>query len=326
MPVDDLVDAAVANDLDFIVVTDHNTYQPTTYEYRQGVLIVHGEEVTTPVGHVVLLDVDTVRRSPPDTADVRWSLPYHRDVGDAGARFAAHPNGRRWWIDRSASRIDGMEIWNADTEWRNDTPLDWIEALTILPFRPALGMIALVDRPARNLAFLDSASVRRRLATTCAVDAHARIDITDDWYIGFPTYRMTLGLVHQHVPIAEPLTGDADIDGPMLVTSMRRGGGHCAIGGMADDAGVDIRRIDGDVRVTLPEDIRRSRIRVFRNGAVVAEEEASALSVPASEAGMYRVEIDVRARLIRPRWFPWILSAPIWVGSTPDDPLSLIHI
>jgi hypothetical protein len=318
--VDDLVAAARASGLDFIVVSDHNRLQPTTYEYREGVLVVHAEEYTSADGHVLMLDVDTVRVSEADSADLYWRLPYHREIDDAAVRFAAHPNARRYWRDRTASTIDGMELWNADSEWRNDTPLDWIEALTLLPFRPELGMLALVDRPDRNLAFFDSASVGRTLAITCAVDAHARIDITDDWFIAFPSYGLTLGLVHQHVALTEPLTGDPDVDGPILVSSMLQGGGHCAIGGLADDAGVRIEHGNGALSVAVPDDIARPRIRIYRNGSVVAQEEASALRVPTTEPGMYRVEIDVRARLIRPRWFPWILSAPIWVGPSPDDP------
>lgn len=318
--VDDLVDAALHHGLDFIVVSDHNTREPTTYEYRRGVLVVHGEEVTSISGHVMLLDVDTVRISEADSVDRYWGLAYHREFGDAGVRIAAHPNGRRYWRDRTAATIDGMELWNADSEWRNDTAGDWLEALTLLPFRPALGMMALVDRPDRNLAFLDSAAVGRTLTTTCAVDAHARIDITDDWLIAFPSYRMTLGLVHQHVVLDRPLTGDADVDGPMLVSSILHGGGHCSIGGLADDSAVRIREEGGVLSVRLPEDIRRARIRVFRNGDVIVEEEGLALDVPATEPGMYRVEVDVRARLVRSRWFPWILSAPVWVGPSPDDP------
>jgi hypothetical protein len=318
--IDDLVDAAVVNGLDFIVVTDHNTLEPTRYEYRSGVLVIHGEEVSTTLGHVIMLDVDTVRLTEPDTTEVRWNLEHHRDFGDAGARFAAHPNGRRWWLDRAAETVDGMEIWNADSEWRNDTVGDWLEALTLLPFRPSLAMLALVDRPDRNLALFDSAAVNRTVATTCSVDAHARIDITDDWYIGFPSYPMTLALLHQHVALRAPLSGDAEADGRMLTSSMVDGAGHCAVGGIADDGAVRIAESDGIFSVSVPDDVARPRIRVLRNGEVIAEEETSSLEVPATEPGMYRAEIEVRARLLRTRWFPWILSGPIWVGPRPDDP------
>ena len=318
--INDLVDAAVVNGLDFIVVTDHNTVEPTRYEYRDGVLVIHAEEVSTTLGHVLMLDVDSVRATEPDTADVRWGFQHHRDFGDAGALFAAHPNGRRWWLDRAAETVDGMEIWNADSEWRNDTVGDWMEALTLLPFRPSLAMLALLDRPDRNLALFDSAAVNRTVATTCAVDAHARIDITDSWYIGFPSYPMTLALVHQHVKLRAPFSGDAEADGRMLTASMVDGVGHCVVGGLADDGAVRIQEVDGVLRVSVPDDIARPRIRVVRNGEVIAEEETSNLEVPATEPGMYRAEIEVRARLIRPRWFPWVLSGPIWVGPRPDDP------
>ncbi len=318
--VDDLVDAALTNQLDFIVVTDHNTRQPTTYEYRRGVLIVHGEEFSSVYGHIVMLDMDTVRVSEADSLDQVHGLPYHRGPDDAGVRIAAHPNGRRLWRDRSASNVDGLEIWNADSEWRNDGVLDWIEALTLLPLRPSLAMLALVDRPTSNLALLDSAAVGRTLSTTCAVDAHARIDVTRSRLIRFPSYSQTLGLLHQHLPLTAPLTGEATVDGPRLVEAIRRGGGYCAVGGVADDGALQIEQDDDRIVVSIPSDVARARVRVYRDGHVVAEEEAHTVRVPTTESGMYRVEVDLRVRLVRSRWLPWIISAPIWVGPRPDDP------
>jgi hypothetical protein len=282
--------------------------------------VVVGEELTTLAGHATLLDVDTVHVSEPDSTDRAHGLPFHRTLDDAGLRFAAHPNGRRFWRDRTLRTVDGMEIWNADSEWRNDGVLDWLEALTLLPFREDLAMMALVDRPTRNLALLDSASVGRRLVTTCAVDAHSKIRITDTRFLRFPSYRTSVGLVRQHLPFPGRLTGDADIDGRAFVRALRRGGGYCALGGLGDDDGVRLDLREGRLTVDLPDSPFPVRIRVLRDGALIEEAEAVRLDVDASQPGPYRVEVDARARLLRGRWLPWILSAPIWVGPTPDDP------
>ena len=318
--VDDLVDAALAHGLDFIVVTDHNTEEPTRYEYRRGVLVILAEELTTLTGHATLLDVDTVHVSEPDSVDRLHGLPFHRSIDDAGLRIAAHPNGRRFWRDRTLGTVDGLEIWNADSEWRNDGLLDWLEALTLLPFRDELAMLALVDRPARNLALLDSAYAHRRLSTLCAVDAHSKIRITDRFFLRFPSYETSVGLVRQRLTEAPELSGDADVDGPAVVGALRRGQGWCALGGVADEGGVRIRLEAGRLAVALPDGAPRSRIRVYRDGEVVDSGEGSALDVDATGPGTYRVEVDVRVRLLRPRWLPWILSAPMRVGVGPDDP------
>jgi len=319
--VDDLVDAALANGLDFIVVTDHNIERRSSFEYRRDVLILYGEELTLPnMGHAMLLDVDTVRLMEPDSVDRARAIPFHRTLADAGLRVAAHPNGRRYWWDRTMGAVDGMEIWNADSEWRNDGVIDWLEALTLLPFRPELGMMALVDRPDRNLALLDSVSLTRRISTTCAVDAHAAIKITDGWVIRFPTYRMTLGLLQQHVPVSAPMSGDADQDGRILTNALRNGGGYCALGGLADDRGIRIDVENDEVVVLLPNDLPQARIRVYRDGDLLMEQEGTSARAPAATSGSYRVEVDVRARLLRTRWLPWILTGPIQVGAGPDDP------
>ncbi len=318
--VDELVDAALVAGLDFIVVTDHNTHEPTRFEYRQGVLVVVAEELTTLTGHVTLFDVDTVRISEPDSTDRVHGLPFHRTLDDAGLRIVAHPNGRRFWRDRTLGTVDAMEIWNADSEWRNDGLVDWAEALTLLPFRDELAMLALVDRPHRNLALLDSVLVERRIATTCAVDAHSKIRITDDFFLRFPSYETSVGLVRQHFPTAGPLLGDADHDGALVLDALRRGSAYCALGGVADDGDVRIALENGSLVVELPAELARARIRVYRDGELVESADATSLSVDASAPGAYRVEADVRGRLLRGRWLPWILSAPLWVGPTPDDP------
>jgi hypothetical protein len=319
--VEDLVDAALEHGLDFIVVSDHDIQRPSSFEYRRGVLVAYAEELGVPnMGHALLLDVDTVRLSEPDSVDRNRGRAFHRTMGDAGLRIAAHPNhGRRYWWDRTMGNVDAMEVWNADTEWRDDTVIDWLEALTLLPFEPELGMMALVDRPARNLALLDSASANRRITATCAVDAHARIEITDDWFIPFPSYRMTLGLLQQHVSVPEPFNGDPERDGRMLVDALRDGAGYCALGGMADDGGVRVE-IEGDeLVVSLPADGPQTRIRVYRDGEVVLEAQSNPLRAPASTPGSYRVEVEVRARLLRTRWLPWIITGPIRIGPGPDD-------
>lgn len=324
--VDDLVDAALANELDFIIVSDHNSELPTRYEYRRGVLVVLAEEFSSPRGHVLLVGMDSVRLGEPDSLD-RWAgVPAHRFTEDAELSFVSHPNGKRYWRDRTLSTVDGIEIWNADSEWRNDGVVDWLEALTLLPFRPELGMLALVDRPSENLALLDSVLPQHAVRITCAVDAHARIPITRDFLIPFPSYSMTLGLIHQHLTLAEPFTGDARQDADRLFDALAHGTGHCAIGALGDAGAVRIG-VDGDasgagrtVRVDLAPDTRDAKIRVYLDGAPAYEEVTNSLRWETSRAGALRVEVDRSVRLVRRRWLPWILTGSLGDGRLAQEP------
>lgn len=329
--VDDLVDAALVNELDFIIVSDHNSELPTRYEYRRGVLVVLAEEYSSPRGHMLLLGMDSVRLGEPDSLDQWARHPVHRFTEDARLTFVSHPNGKRFWRDRTLSTVDGIEIWNADSEWRNDGIADWLEALTLLPFRPELGMLALVDRPSGNLALLDSVLPHREVRLTCAVDAHARIPITRDILIPFPSYTMTLGLIHQHLSLAEPFTGDARADAERVFDALDRGDGHCAIGALGDAASVRVgvdRHFSGvgrAVRVELPPGMRDARIRVYLDGAVVHEEVTDRLRWETDQAGLLRVEVDRNVRLFRRRWLPWILTgslgdARLGPQPEPEDP------
>jgi hypothetical protein len=324
--VDDLVDAALANELDLIIVSDHNSELPTRYEYRRGVLVVLAEEFSSPRGHVLLVGMDSVRLGEPDSLD-RWAgVPAHRFIEDAELSFVSHPNGKRYWRDRTLSTVDGIEIWNADSEWRNDGVVDWLEALTLLPFRPELGMLALVDRPSENLALLDSVLPQRAVRITCAVDAHARIPITRDFLIPFPSYSMTLGLIHQHLTLAEPFTGDAREDADRVFDALAQGAGHCAIGALGDAGAVRIG-VDEDasgagrtLRVDLPPDTRDAQIRIYLDGAPVYEEVTNRLRWETTLAGALRVEVDRSVRLVRRRWLPWILTGSLGDGRLAREP------
>jgi hypothetical protein len=315
--IDDLVDAAVLNGLDFIVVSDHNTLQPTRTEYRRGVLVIAAEEYSSPRGHMLLLGMDSIRLGEPDSLDLWAQQSSHRFTEDATLTFASHPNGKRPWRDRTLSTVDGVEIWNADSEWRNDGVVDWLEALTLLPFQPELAILALVDRPTENLALLDSVLPYRAPPATCAVDAHARIPITRKLLIPFPSYETTLALIHQHLMLAEPWTGAPDEDAARVFDAMARGAGHCSIGLLGDAGTVRIEVVgspstaDREVQVDLPDGTRDARIRVYVDGVAVHDEAANRLRWATTERGPIRVEVDRSVRLVRRRWLPWVLTGSL---------------
>jgi hypothetical protein len=324
--VDDLVDAAIGNELDFIVVSDHNSQLPTRYEYRRGVLVILAEEYSSPRGHMLLLGMDSVRLGEPDSLDLWAQQTAHRFTEEAQLTFVSHPSGKRPWRDRTLSTVDGIEIWNADSEWRNDGVVDWLEALTLLPFRPELGMLALVDRPAENLALLDSVLPQRASRATCAVDAHARIPITRDVLIPFPSYGLTLALIHQHLSLAEPFTGDAEADAKRVFEALGRGSGHCSIGVLGDarsvriDVEADASARSREVRVDLPAATRDARIRVYLGGVAAHEEVTNQLRWATREAGPLRVEIDRNVRLVRRRWLPWVVTGSLGDARMDETP------
>ena len=112
--------AAAASDagLDFVIVTDHNTFAAKELEgYVDGVLVIVGTEVSTKTGHVlgVGLPAPTFRFS----GDARDALEDIHDLG--GTAFVAHPTSPRpdfRWADWDLPGPWGIELVNGDTQWR----------------------------------------------------------------------------------------------------------------------------------------------------------------------------------------------------------------
>lgn len=340
--VPEVAEAARAEGLDFVAVTDHNRFSEPASSYRSGVLVLVGEEATTDQGeHLLVFGGD----DPALREGARLTVP---DAPDVALRIVAHPLGPgRPWTRGLPGSVDAIEIWNADTELRSgDGVVDWISALALLATQPVGGLYRLLDHPAESLALYDSLAVERPVAAACGVDAHQRIPL-GSVDIRFPRYRHSFRFARMHVlvdrsEVAEEGAPDAAArDGRAVLEALRRGRSWCAFDGLADGRGlvVDVEGSAGPVaglgdeivwreglelHVELPPAGEVARVRIVRDGQVMAEELGRSLRTPVPGPGLYRLE----AALDLPRdgkgWLPWILTGHIRVvaagAPTPDEP------
>jgi hypothetical protein len=125
-----------------VVLTDHNPRELPTPVREEGVLLVGGEESTTPFGHLV--DVGG-RRALVDAEKV--SAPVRAAVDQGALAVIAHPrHSQRGWTDLPQARaVRGIEVWSGDSAW---------DALRRHPFTrllPALGTA--LSNPERAMVF-----------------------------------------------------------------------------------------------------------------------------------------------------------------------------
>lgn len=145
----ELVDEAVAQGLDFIIPTEHNTNSANLSwgRYaRPNLLVINGEEVTTTAfGHWNALGLEPTtlidwRYSPPDSSIARYTAQV-RALG--GLAIINHPffpdtvNRFRF----GARHFDGIEVWNGQWDARNERALAWWDAL-LRQGRPLLAVAA----------------------------------------------------------------------------------------------------------------------------------------------------------------------------------------
>ena len=328
----EIIDAATANQLDFVVMTEHpslvfNTAEMTLKGNHAGVLFVNGNEVRTATGDRLLL----IPGDAESADDSKWSTPEALARRDVGLALVAYPEEFRSW---EANGYGGIEVYNIYTNARQINPLVmFFDAVWSYRSYPDLLFARFYERPTQNLKQWDEQLKQgKRLVATAGNDAHANIglslnDSSGKTLLGFKLdpYERSFRLVRLHV-LATPFHGPV-LDELSLMNAISRG--NCFIGFdlFGDTTGfrftaqaADQTRIMGD-EIKLEDEVRltasvpvTARILLLKDGIVVQDNSAvRKMDFTAREKGSYRVEVYL-PQLPRPAGEqPWIISNPIYV-------------
>jgi hypothetical protein len=311
---DEVVDAARAAGLQFVVITDHNVLAPEEQGWRRGVLVVEATEASTRLGHVVAVNVPR-----PLSQGERDGDPLGAVAALGGEAVLAHPlHPRRPFTGWGQGRWRGMEIVSNDTSWGETVEgRAWHRAAlaaAILPFDRAQAVLALHDEDddERRRFDLEVRTARREArggagrALLCSADAH-----------GYPSYRAAFEAFSMHVPVTP--TGDGAADARAVAAALLDGRASCVFDGVAPAAGIRLARTpDGrglELRLAAP-DLGRARFVLLQDGLPVAHRTPAAREgetvIPfACEGGRcrtgdYRVEGTWDGR-------SWIFTNPIHI-------------
>ena len=321
--VEDVVRAARKAGLDFVLISDHNTLEGRRDAgYHGEILVAVATEQSLPEGHLVVAGTETALR---DSAEKTAAAA--RAAG--GFSWIAHPFGRPSWKGGVPETTYGIEIVNADSEWRDESPLTLLSSLVALPVFPQAPWNRLVDRPEKNLALFDRVSVDRLFFFVGAVDAHARVRIDKEgrFAIPFPSYERMFRGIRTHVFLPALPTGDAAEDTRLLLRAIREGRSFVGYDGFGESRGFRFAARSGETvvgpgeRILAEHPVRLevelplpgpARIRIVKNGALWKEGEGPVLDAEAGP-GIYRVEVDQLRRAAR----PWIYTNPIRIVPPP---------
>jgi len=347
---DELIDAAVVAELDYVYVTDHNLLVRREEEgYRRGVLTMVGQEVhdiqrKPSRSHLLCFGVDQ---------DVTGSAAQPQQLIDAvsgqnGLTFLAHPV-EEWtdlapfhysWEDWDVESYTGVELWNYMSGFRG-----------LLTSRPRSLMVAyfphlFTSGPVSGmLQKWDELTQERAVVAIGGTDVHA-------WNIRrgllrrrFLPYHHCTQALNTHILSAVPFRKaekDVDMDDPAVqhdhdLTLQALRSGHCWIGydlvgatrgfrfsawqlppGTEPDAQEPPHAIMGDTLAIQQDKVtwlralapEDAQISLLHDGKPVASCEGRQLDFSTALPGVYRVEVRKR------RWGKsrgWIYSNPIYV-------------
>jgi len=320
-PPEEVIRAAGAAGLRFVVLTDHNNLDAKPFEgYRDGMLVIVGTELSTTAGHLLGLGLD----DPPYrfSGDAQDGLHDIRDLG--GFSFAAHPLSPRDDLRFNGWDLPGrwgMELVNGDSEWRRAGPRILLTA-ALYGLNHRYALLRGLNPALPMLARWDELLARRDVVGIAGADAHSRIPLTKTRALRFPSYESVFSLQRNHVLLRSPLTGGLEADRRAVLEALREGRLYVGLDALAPADSVSFvaeaegRRFTmGDTAPPLPglrlEASGRwpegSRASILRDGKRLAEGEGP-LTAEVPGPGVYRLEIHVPGARV-----PWVIANPIYV-------------
>lgn len=318
---EDVVAAARAAGLAFVLLSDHNTLDAKPIEgYREGLLVGVGTEISTTGGHLLALGL-------PDPAFRISGVP-EEALDDArllgAAVFAAHPQSPRAefnWTGWDLPGPWGLEILNGDSQWREAARVRLAWSGLTYGLNPRRALLATASRPTALLERWDALLAKRDVPGLAGADAHGRVALSRGLSLPWPSYEATFGLFRNHVLLEHALTGQAGPDLAAVVDALRAGRSYLAIEALCPADAFAFFVEGGQQRWTMGETVPLAaglRLRaggpgpagveyvLLRDGREIAR--AAELDLPVPGPGVYRVE----GRLAG--WEPaWIYSNPIYV-------------
>lgn len=332
---DEIVEAAKANGLAFVVMTEHparhiDTAGATLRGVRDGVLFVGGSELN-PAHEDRLLVIPGTETAALSAAQTSTQDTLDRAKRDGRLVFIAYPEQIRSW---ELDGFDGIEVYNLYTNTKRiNYGLLFFDGLWSYWSYPHLLFATFYERPSDNLKKWDELTTTTRGRKVVAIagnDAHANVGLSLQDLTGEPLLRVRLDpyersfrVVRTHVLIEKAAALNAE------TLSSALAGGHCYIAfdlfgdatgfRFAAENGADKKTMGdeialaGGVRLSVAAPVP-ARIVIFRDGAPFhAANETTETTLVVEQRGVYRVEVylDQLGASFRDR--PWIISNPIYV-------------
>jgi hypothetical protein len=282
------------------------------------VLVITGQELSTPVGHLGALGASRAL-----SADEREHDPVSHVNALGGAAFLAHPmQKKRPWTDwDAATHAAGLELYSADSMFRTA----WSSPFTVLG--PAL--FGYLGEPRHGLltVFLPQHELTERLLALsaaspkialCAHDAH-----------GLPPYPVEFNTMSMYLPGAGPnavlhLNADAAAAERQVVAGLESGESYCAIHVLAEGSGFVLGGV-GPRRTVHPGEVLRVQLPAERPATATLRVTGSAhvgadgWTLVADGPGAFQAEVWVRVPnlYVGGGWRPWLVPSPVRVEATP---------
>lgn len=320
---EDIIAAARAAGLQWLMTTDDNelaTFTEGPQGWHDGVLIIRGVQVTQIHSAFLVFNLSGPVKIPFwEALNLHETLQAMIDLLKAkgGVVLIANPARFQDW---SVTGYDGMEVYNVVddiAEWKHlvRLPQYLLDVFYSYDRFSEDVFLQLVDHPAHSLARWDTLTRRHRIVGIAGSDAHQNVRVFGRQ---LDPYGLMFRVVTTHL-LART------IDERALLGALQEGHAYVAFDLLADATGFRFMAEDDDRvaqmgdAVPLTPGLRFSievphtgLLRIIKDGELMREARTDRWEAPVTSPGVYRVEVWLQ---IGTRWWPWILSNPIYVTS-----------
>ncbi len=328
IPIPDVIISAQDADLDFIILSDHNTLLPKHdgWEgWHDDLLVIVGMEVSPRrSGHFLALNMHPLNGK--RSADLgKYRHMTSRDclddvTGNGGTAFIVHPLGKKKivfninlqsWHDWKQNGFAGIEIWSYLHDWIDDLKLSNLWHFYKHP------NLQIKGPDPKLLSLWDRLGQKRKVVGISGLDAHLRrIPLVK---IPIFTYKELFKTIRTHVLIdGELAKSDEAIQS--IYNAHKEGRCYISFDLLADATGFtfvadsgnkiyhmgdEIFNIENEIRFSIKSP-HPATIRLLRNGKIHKESKGTSLETSSTEKGVFRVEAYIENR-------PWVFTNPIYV-------------
>lgn len=326
----ELISGAKANQLDFVIMTEHpqaefDTSAMTLNGLHNGVLFINGNEVATASGDRLLLIPGSANASSMNLQSTQQIIAQQNMAG--GLAFVAYPSESQNWQSTTPS---GIEVYNLFTNTKQANRLGlFLDGLWAYRSYADLMFANFFSRPDENLKRWDQTvnSSNRKLVAIAGNDAHSNIGISlndesGNQLIGIKLdpYERSFRTVRTHVLIRK----DKGLSRESLLEALSQGHCYVSFDLFSDASGFNFAVLHSDkmmgdeVAVNIqPRLVVQSplpaRVVLFKNGNAVDQKLGTEMEFSPDGAGAYRVEAYLDSLPAPADGKPWVISNPVYI-------------
>jgi hypothetical protein len=328
--------------LDWIIITEVNLpARPDFIEgYFQDMLVVTGGEYSYFDSRLLYYGSRSIDEPPSGQSQMQI---FFADLLSQSSRqqndfvVLAHPYYSRYgWKSDYPVGLNGLEVINLksvlDKTWK-EAKARTLLSLALYSFNPSMAFLSIYSNPEDELTLWDQLNKKQKIVGFAGNDTTAKVPISDEKYLKFPSYETSFGLLSNHVLLDTELTGDYKKDKQKIFKALRTGQFYMSLDFLGSPKGFYAEIQDGEKNyplgsevilrkdlklvIEVPQGMKAPfQVNVKKDGETYSSSTSIKTTLNISAPGAYRVEVRVNPKLPIPRgnrWVPWIYTNNIIV-------------